>query len=83
MTRSRSPFAPKPTGAAPTERQDAFVAAIRTFQAKHARSPSTSDVAALVGVTREGARVQLHALERKGVIADVPKVVRSGKWTVK
>lgn len=80
--RQRSPFAPEPTALPPTARQDEFRAAIAALTAELGRGPSTGEIAARLGVTRDGCRSQLRALEKKGIIGDVPKMVRSGRWAL-
>lgn len=80
--RRRSPFVPEPSALPPTARQDEFLAAIGALTAELGRGPSTVEVAARMGISRMGAFRQLQALERKGVIGDVPKVVRSGRWAL-
>lgn len=82
VKRRRSPYAPKPIAAPPTERQEAFRETIRALTAELGRGPSTVEIAARLGITHSGARQQLHALEARGLIADVPKVVRSGRWAL-
>lgn len=81
--RRRSPYAPKPIAAPPTERQEEFLAAIRALTEENGRSPSTVEIAARLGITHSGARQQLHALEARGRIGDVPKTVRSGRWFIR
>jgi Mn-dependent DtxR family transcriptional regulator len=44
--------------------------------------PSTIAVAARLGITRQVASRHLAKLEAKGLVRDVPKVVRSGLWSV-
>lgn len=44
--------------------------------------PSAAAVAAALGISRIGARQQLKALEAKGLLVDVPRVVSSGKWAL-
>lgn len=80
--RRRSPFAPVPSALPPTSRQDEFLAAIGALTAELGRGPSTVEIAARMGITRDGCRSQLRALEKKGLIGDVPKVVRSGEWAL-
>ena len=66
----------------PTARQDEFRAAIAALTQELGRGPSTGEIAARLGISRDGARAQLRALERKGLIGDVPKTVRSGRWAL-
>jgi hypothetical protein len=80
--RQRSPFAPTPSALPPTARQDEFLAAIGELTAQLGRGPSTVEIAERLGITRDGCRSQLRALERKGAIGDIPKTVRSGRWTL-
>lgn len=79
----RSPFAPPKLTAPPTERQDEFLALVGTLTAQLGRGPSTGEIAAAMGITHSGARRQLHALEKRGLIGDVPRTVRSGTWTLR
>ncbi len=44
--------------------------------------PSAIQVAARMGITRMAAVRHLRALERKGMLLDVPKQVSSGKWAL-
>jgi DNA-directed RNA polymerase specialized sigma subunit len=81
--RRRSPFAPVPSALPPTARQDEFLAAIGALTAELGRGPSTVEIAARLGITRDGCRSQLRALERKGAIGDIPKTVRSGRWALR
>lgn len=39
-------------------------------------------VARRLGITRQAATRQLLALERKGLVTDTPRIVRSGHWTI-
>lgn len=80
--RRRSPFVPEPSALPPTARQDEFRAAIGALTAELGRGPSTGEIAARLGISRVGASHQLRALERKGLIGDVPKTVRSGRWAL-
>lgn len=45
--------------------------------------PSTVELARHFGVSRQAMQQTLHALEKRGVLEDAPRVVRSGKWRVK
>jgi predicted ArsR family transcriptional regulator len=64
----------------PTDRQSEVVAAIATLTRQLRRAPSAQEIAAHMGMTREGLRVHLRALEAKGLAHDEPREVRSGKW---
>lgn len=44
--------------------------------------PSSYAVAERLGIARQVAHRHLLALERKGLVRDVPKTVRSGLWSV-
>lgn len=62
--------------------QKALLRAIESLTAELGRGPSTVELAAFTGMTRGGIRATLERLERGGLIADVPKQVRSGRWGV-
>lgn len=66
-------------GATPAEQ--ATLAAVRELTAA-GEQPSSYAVAEHLGVARQVAHRRLLALERKGLVRDVPKVVRSGLWSV-
>lgn len=65
---------------AATPRQSAILEAIAALTRELRRAPSATEIAARIGVTRVGILPQLKALEAKGLAADEPKMVRSGKW---
>ena len=79
--RARSPFVAAPRRPA-TDRQSEFLAVVATLTAETGEPPSASAIAARLGISRLGARHQLKALEAKGLLVDVPKVVSSGKWAL-
>ncbi len=54
----------------------------RRYGARIGRPPRPAEVAERTGVTRLGARRQLQALEKKGLLQDVPKLVSSGQWAL-
>lgn len=70
----------KPKGDPATARQSEYVEAIAALTRELGRAPSAVAIADRLGVSRTGVRSQLKALEKKGLIRDVPKEVRSGKW---
>ncbi len=61
--RARSPFVPAP-GA--TGRQEQYLAAIRELTVCRGRGPTTGEVAAFLGISRQGALKELQRLERDG-----------------
>lgn len=65
----------------PAPRQHDVIDAVRALTAEGAAA-SASAIAARLGISRQLASRQLAALERKGFLADVPKVVRSGNWAL-
>ncbi len=65
----------------PAPRQQDVIAAVRELAAAGEQT-SASAIAARLGISRQLASRQLAALERKGFLADVPKVVRSGNWAL-
>jgi predicted ArsR family transcriptional regulator len=79
--RARSPFVAAPARPA-TDRQSEFLAAVAALTLANGEPPSASAVAAWLGISRIGARQQLKALEAKGLLVDVPRVVSSGKWAL-
>lgn len=79
--RIRSPYvndAPRPA----TPRQLVFLKAVAELTAQLGRPPLPQEVGERIGVTRLGARRQLQALEKKGLLRDVPRVVSSGQWAL-
>ena len=78
--RLRSPYAPKAPARPATDRQRDFLAAVVELTAELGHAPSAADIAARLGMSRQGAEKQLHALETKGLLSDVPRMVRSGQW---
>ena len=65
----------------PSPGQEHVLAAVRDLLAA-GETASAIAVAARLGMTRQHVSRQLAALERKGFLADVPKVVRSGHWAL-
>jgi DNA-binding IclR family transcriptional regulator len=74
MTTPRKPPRPSPG-------QEGVLAAVRQLTAEGA-TVSAVAVAERLGMTRQHVSRQLVALERKGFLTDVPKVVRSGHWAL-
>lgn len=72
------PRPPRPT----TDAQRALLDAIGALTAKLGRGPSTVELAAFTGLTRSGVRSTMRRLERDGLVADIPKQVRSGRWGI-
>jgi DNA-binding IclR family transcriptional regulator len=66
-------------GATPAEQ--AALEAVRAITAA-GEQPSSYAVAERLGIARQVAHRHLLALERKGLVRDVPKTVRSGLWSV-
>jgi DNA-binding IclR family transcriptional regulator len=66
-------------GATPAEQ--AALEAVRALVAA-GEQPSSYAVAERLGIARQVAHRHLLALERKGLVRDVPKTVRSGLWSV-
>lgn len=65
-----------------TDRQGEFLEAVVALTESLGHAPSNSDVARHMGVSRWGARRQLMALEQKGLLKDIPKVVSSDQWEI-
>lgn len=78
--RARSPI-PRPPRPA-TARQSAFLGAVGELTVRLARAPSATEVAAHLAISRQCAQRQLRALEAKGLLCDVPKLVSSGQWAL-
>jgi DNA-directed RNA polymerase subunit N (RpoN/RPB10) len=78
---ARSPFLGAP-GKRLTPHQRAFLRTVANLTAELGGPPSAGVVGEHVGLTRHGARRMLVSLEEHGLIADVPKVVRSGQWAL-
>jgi hypothetical protein len=78
---ARSPFLGAP-GKRLTARQRAFLRDVARLTAELGGPPSAAVVGQHTGLTRHGARVMLMSLEAHGLIADVPRVVRSGQWAL-
>lgn len=79
--RAKSPYREAPARPA-TDRQSEFLAVVARLTAETGEPPSASAIAAAMGISRLGARQQLKALEAKGLLVDVPRVVSSGKWAL-
>lgn len=67
--------------AEPSPRQEDVLAAVRALT-EAGEAASAIAVGERLGISRQHASRQLAALERKGFLADVPKVVRSGHWAL-
>jgi len=67
--------------ARPSPGQEAVLEAVRELAAAGARV-SAITVSERLGISRQQAARQLSLLERKGFVADIPKVVRSGNWAL-
>lgn len=78
VTRSRNPALAARAREA-TDRQGEVLDAVRALIAQGERA-SAYAVAARLGIARQVAHRHLLALERKGLLADVPRVVRGGHW---
>jgi Mn-dependent DtxR family transcriptional regulator len=74
VTRRAPPTAPSP-------RQADVLEAVRALTAEGLPASAVA-IAARLGISRQLTMRQLAALERKGILADVPKVVRSGHWAL-
>jgi DNA-binding IclR family transcriptional regulator len=67
--------------AAPSPGQEDVLAAVRALT-EAGEAASASAVAERLGLSRQHVSRQLALLERKGFLADVPKVVRSVHWAL-
>jgi Mn-dependent DtxR family transcriptional regulator len=65
----------------PSPGQEAVLAAVRELAGAGARV-SAITVGERLGISRQQAARQLSLLERKGFVADIRKVVRSGNWAL-
>jgi len=63
-----------------TPRQRDVLEAIRALGG--VAPPSSQEIADGLGISRQAAKKHLDELERMGLVADEPMVVRSGKWRV-
>lgn len=63
-----------------TEHQIDLLRVVEALRLELGRFPTASDVARKLGISRYGASKQLHRLEERGLLADVPVVVSSGQW---
>lgn len=79
--RAKSPFRAAPVRPA-TDRQNDYLAAVAQLTRELERAPNGAEVARHLGVSRQSATQQLQALEAKGLLVDVPRVVSSGKWAL-
>ncbi len=70
----------RPTPGA-TPAQTDVLEAVRALAAEGVQVSAVA-VAERLGVTRQVATKHLLALERKGRVRDVPRIVRSGRWEV-
>ena len=66
---------------APSPRQADVIDAVRALTEEGLQASAIA-IAERLGISRQLATRQLAALERKGFLADVPKVVRSGNWAL-
>jgi predicted ArsR family transcriptional regulator len=57
-----------------------FIRAVAALSLELGHDPSAIEIARKLGITRQGAAEQLRAIEAKGLLADVPVTVSSGKW---
>lgn len=67
--------------AAPSPRQADVIEAVRALS-EAGLQVSAVAVGERLGIPRQVATRHLEALERKGLIADVPRIVRSGHWAL-
>lgn len=67
--------------AAPSPRQTDVLAAVADLTAAGVPASATA-IGERLGIPRQVASRHLVLLERKGLLADVPKVVRSGHWAL-
>lgn len=79
--RATSPYR-KASPRAATARQIDFLAAVAALTRELERAPNAVEVGARLGISRQGALQQLAAIEAKGLLVDVPKVVSSGQWAL-
>lgn len=69
-------------GPEPTVRQEQIRDTVRELATRFGRPPTTGEIALELELTPQAVRFHLHALEKMGLIADVPQQVRSGRWRV-
>lgn len=67
--------------ARPSPGQKDVLEVVRALTAEGATTSAVA-IAGRLGISRQLASRQLAALERKGFLADVPKVIRSGHWAL-
>ncbi len=65
-----------------TSRQLDVLDAVRTLTARNGVPPSSQVIGTWLGITRQAAKKHLDELEEQGLIADEPRVIRSGRWKV-
>lgn len=65
----------------PSPRQEDVLEAVRELTAAGVAASAVA-IGDRLGIPRQVASRHLVALERKGYLADVPKVVRSGHWAL-
>lgn len=77
---SRRVLMPKEPELSPERR--VLLRAIHQHIADHGAPPSTLDLVRATGLSRGAIRGTMARMERDGLVGDVPKVVRSGRWFV-
>lgn len=65
-----------------TPRQLDVIDAVRTLTARNGVPPSSQVIGTWLGISRQAAKKHLDELEKRGLIADEPLVIRSGRWKV-
>lgn len=65
-----------------SDERRALLDAIGVLTAQLGRGPSTLELAAFTGLSRGAVRGTMARLERDGMVADIPKQVRSGRWAM-
>jgi DNA-binding MarR family transcriptional regulator len=65
-----------------TPRQLDVLDAVRYLTRTNGVPPSAQRIGDWLNVTRQAAKLHLDELERMGLVADEPMVIRSGKWRV-
>lgn len=61
-----------------TDRQKGFLGAIGKLATPGSQAPTAAAIGRELGITRKGARPQLDALREKGLVREVPIVIRGG-----
>jgi len=69
-------------GAHPTAQQLEAVRVVKAIRLQTGNAPNARDVAAVMGISRQGASRLLRACGEKGLLGDIPIEVSSGKWDV-